>query len=235
MNLLLLKGCDSPVKRTCLRDRMLPDYTRGEEIFNSVSHIVGGGLGLIALIACLWRAILHRSAWGIIGSAVYGLSFIQLYTISSVYHALKPGTAKKVLQVLDHCSIYLFIAGTYTPIMLSKLRPAHPGWAWTLMGIVWGFAALAIVFTAIDLKKYAVFSMVCYLGMGWCVLMAIKPLMQVISGAGLALLVAGGVTYTIGAVLYGIGSKKRYIHSLFHLFVVAGSVMHALCIIIFVL
>lgn len=223
------------IKRTKLRDRLLPDYTRGEELFNMISHIVGGGLGVIVLIACLIVSILHRSAWGIVGSAIYGLSFIQLYTISSVYHGLHPGTGKKVLQVIDHCTIYLFIAGTYTPIMLSCLRPVHPAWAWSILGGVWALASLAIVFTAIDLKKYAAFSMICYIGMGWCIILGIKPLIDALARPGLILLVAGGVTYTIGAVLYGIGSKHRYIHSLFHLFVVAGSVLHALCILLYVL
>ena len=223
------------IKRTRLRDRLLPDYTHGEEIFNMTSHIVGGGLGIIVLAAALVISILHRNIWGIIGSAVYGVSFIQLYTISSVYHGLRPGMGKKVLQVIDHCTIYLFIAGTYTPIMLCSLRPVYPGWAWGILGGVWALAALAIVFTAIDLKKYAVFSMICYIGMGWCIILGIRPLMNVLTAAPLTLLVAGGVTYTIGAVLYGIGSKKRYIHSLFHLFVVAGSILHALCILLYVL
>ena len=223
------------IKRTKLQDRKLPDYTRGEELFNMISHIAGGALGIIVLIACLIISISRRNPWGIVGGAIYGASFIQLYTISSVYHGLRPGLGKKVLQIIDHCTIYLFIAGTYTPIMLCSLRPVYPAWAWSILGGVWALAALAIVFTAIDLKKYAVFSMICYIGMGWCVIIGIKPLIAVLNPSALILLVAGGVTYTIGAVLYGIGSKKRYIHSLFHLFVVAGSVLHALCILIYVL
>lgn len=223
------------MKRTKLRDRLLPNYSRGEEVFNMTSHIVGGALGVLVLILCICRAVLHRNIWSVVGSAVYGATFIQLYTISSIYHGLRPGTGKKVLQIIDHCTIYIFIAGTYTPIMLSTLRPVYPGWAWSILGGVWGLAALAIVFTAIDLKKYAVFSMICYIGMGWCIILGIKPLIEVLARPGLWLLVAGGITYTIGAVLYGIGSKKRYWHSLFHLFVVAGSVLHALCIFLYVL
>ena len=223
------------MKRTKLRDRLLPNYSRGEELFNMTSHIVGGALGVLVLILCICRAVLHRNIWGVVGSAVYGATFIQLYTISSIYHGLRPGTGKKVLQIIDHCTIYIFIAGTYTPIMLSTLRPVYPAWAWSILGGVWGLAALAIVFTAIDLKKYAVFSMICYIGMGWCINLGIKPLIEVLARPGLWLLVAGGITYTIGAVLYGIGSKKRYWHSLFHLFVVAGSVLHALCIFLYAL
>lgn len=223
------------MKRTKLRDRVLPDYTHGEELANMISHITGGALGIVALAACLWISIAHKSAWGIVSSAVYGFSFIQLYAISSIYHGLRPGTAKKVLQVIDHCSIYLFIAGTYTPIMLCLLRPAHPGWAWSLLGVVWGFAALAITLNAVDLKKYAVFSMICYIAMGWCIVIGVKPMLEVMPAPGMVLLVAGGIAYTAGAVCYGLGRKRRYIHSVFHLFVVAGSVLHALCILLYVL
>lgn len=221
--------------RTKLSDRHLPDYTRGEELVNMISHIVGGALGVVVLFVCLLLSINQRSAWAIVGSAIYGVSFIQLYTISSVYHGLRPGTAKKVLQIIDHCSIYIFIAGTYTPVMLCSLRPVHPAWAWSLLGVVWGIAALAIVLNAIDLKKFAIFSMICYIGMGWCVIAGIKPVIEVVPAAGLWLLVAGGVVYTLGAIAYGLGKKKRYMHSLFHIFCLGGSVLQALCIIFYVL
>lgn len=221
--------------RTKLRERLLPDYTRGEEIFNMVSHIVGGGLGVIVLAVSVILSAIRQNPWAIFSSIIYGLSFIQLYTISSVYHGLRPGMGKKVLQVIDHCTIYLFIAGTYTPLLLCALRPAYPLWAWILFGVVWGLASLAIVLTAIDLKQFAVFSMICYIGMGWCIILAIRPLMMVLPIPALVLLVSGGVVYTIGAVLYGLGRNHRYMHSLFHLFVLAGSVLHALCILLYVL
>lgn len=223
------------MKRTKLRDRLLPDYTKGEEITNMVTHIVGGALGILVMTFALILSISHRAPWGIVSAAIYGVSFIQLYTISSVYHGLRSGTGKKVLQVIDHCSIYLFIAGTYTPVVLCTLRPVHPGWAWTLFGIVWGLTALAVTLTAIDLKKYSKFSMVCYIGIGWCVVLAIKPLLQVMPMGGFVLLLLGGVTYSIGAVLYGFGKKRRYMHSLFHVFVLGGSVLQALCILLYVL
>ena len=223
------------MKRTKLRDRILPDYTKGEEITNMVTHIVGGAVGILVMTFALILSIMHRSAWAIVSAAIYGVSFIQLYTISSVYHGLRSGTAKKVLQVIDHCSIYLFIAGTYTPIVLCTMRPTHPVWAWLLFGIVWGLTTLAVTLTAIDLKKYAAFSMFCYIGIGWCVVLAIKPLMQVLPMSGFILLLLGGVTYTIGAVLYGLGNKLRYMHSLFHVFVLGGSVLQALCILLYVL
>lgn len=221
--------------RTKLKDRLLPDYTRGEEIFNTVSHIVGGGFGVIALIACVVVAAIHRDVWAIVGSAIYGFSMVALYTVSSVYHGLRPPMAKKVMQVLDHCTIYLLIAGTYTPILLCSIREVSPGWAWTLFGIVWGLAAMAATFTAIDLKKYAVLSMSCYIGMGWCIVIATKTLLKAVPPAGVAWLLAGGIAYTVGAVLYSLGKKHRYMHSVFHLFVVVGSLLHFIFIIGFVL
>ena len=219
--------------RTKLRERALPDYTHGEELFNMISHIAGGALGVLTLVLCLLLS--WGDGWSMTASIIYGLSFIQLYTISSVYHGLRPGMAKRVLQVIDHCTIYLFIAGTYTPVMLCSLRPVHPGWAWGILGAVWGIAVLAIVLNGIDLKKFKVFSMVCYIGMGWCVIVGIRPVMEVVPAGGLWLLVLGGVAYTIGAVLYGMGKKRRYMHSVFHVFCVIGSVLQALCIVLYVL
>lgn len=223
------------MKRTKLRDRHLPDYTKGEEIFNMVSHIVGGGLGVVALVLCVVFSAIHGDPWAVVGSAIYGTALIALYTMSSVYHGMRPGTAKKVLQVLDHCTIYFLIAGTYTPIVLAAIRRVSPGWAWTLFGLVWGLAAMATTFTAIDLKKYSTLSMICYIGMGWCVVLAIKPTIQAIPLPGLLYLLAGGISYTIGAVLYGLGRSRRWMHSIFHLFVVLGSLLQFICIFFYVI
>ena len=221
--------------RTKLRDRILPDYTRGEERFNMITHIVGGGLGVVALVLCVVTAALHGNAWGVVSSAIYGASLIILYTMSSVYHGLLPPMAKKVMQVLDHCTIYFLIAGTYTPIVLCTIRPVSPGWGWGLFGFVWGLTAVATVFTAIDLRKYRVFSMICYLGMGWCIIPAAKIAIAAIAKPGLLLLLAGGIAYTLGAVLYGLGKKWRYMHSVFHIFVVLGSLLQFLCILVYIL
>lgn len=221
--------------RTKLADRLLPDYTRGEEVFNMVSHIVGGGVGVLALVLCVVKAALFSDAWAVVGSAIYGTSLIALYTMSSVYHGLRHPTAKKVLQVLDHCTIYFLIAGTYTPILLSAIRPVSSGWAWSIFGVVWGLAALATVFTAIDLKKYAVFSMICYIGMGWCIVFAGKVTLEALSGPAFQLLLWGGIAYTVGAIVYGFGKKCRYMHSIFHLFVLLGSVLQLLCILLYVI
>ena len=223
------------IARTKLRDRLLPQYTKVEERINSISHIVGAGIGGVVLLLCLILASLQKDAWKIVSSVIYGLSFVQLYVISSIYHGLRSGTAKKVLQVIDHCSIYFFIAGTYTPILLCAMRPVYPGWAWSLFGVVWGLTALAVTLTAIDLKAFRVVSMICYIGMGWCIIIAMKPLIAVLPLAGIWLLVIGGVIYTLGTILYGLGKKHRYMHSLFHFFVLAGSVLQALCILLYVI
>ncbi len=221
--------------RTRIKDRPLPDYTKGEEIFNMVSHIVGGAIGIAALVLCIIVSAVHHNGYGLAGSIVYGISMITLYTMSSVYHGLREGTAKRVMQVLDHCTIYLLIAGTYTPILLSAMRPIDPVASWILLGVVWGLSAIAITLTAIDLKKYAVFSMICYIGMGWCIVFKIPLLIQAVGWGGFWLILLGGVCYTVGAVLYGLGRTKKYMHSIFHLFVVAGSVLHLLAILIYVL
>lgn len=219
--------------RTRLQDRRLPDYTRGEELFNMVSHIVGGALAIAALVLCVVFAALYGDAWSVASGAIYGFTMILLYTMSSLYHGLRPRKAKLVFQVIDHCSIFLLIAGTYTPLTLCVLRPHYPALAWTIFGIVWGFALLGIVLNAIDLKKFEKFSMICYIATGWCIIIAIRPLFAIISGPGVALLLSGGVAYTVGAVLYGIGKKKRYMHSIFHLFVLAGSILHFFCVLLY--
>ena len=222
-------------KRTKLRDRQMPVYTRGEERFNMISHIVGGAIGVAALVLCIIVSAVHRNGYGIAGSIVYGVSMIVLYTMSSVYHGLHDGMAKRVMQVLDHCTIYLLIAGTYTPILLSAMRPIDPKASWMLLGVVWGLAALGITLTAIDLKKYAVFSMICYLGIGWCIVLKIGLLIQAVGWGGFWLILMGGVCYTVGAVLYGLGRTQKYMHSVFHLFVIAGSVLHLLAILLYAL
>ena len=127
------------MKRTKLRDRKLPDYTRGEELFNMISHIVGGALGVVALVLCVLVSARKGDAWSIAGSIIYGVSLILLYTMSSVYHGLRHEMAKKVMQVIDHCTIYFLIAGTYTPILLSAIRIVSPSVAWTLFGVEWGW------------------------------------------------------------------------------------------------
>ncbi|HBB28663.1 MAG TPA: hemolysin III family channel protein [Clostridiales bacterium] len=221
--------------RTKLIDRKLPNYTRGEEIFNMVSHIVGGAIGVVVLVLCVIVAALNNNVYGIVTSVIYGSSMILLYTISSIYHGLRPGTGKKVFQVLDHCTIYILIAGTYTPILLSAIRVVNPVVAWTLFGIEWGLTAFAITLTAIDLKKFGIFSMTCYIAMGWAVIAVYKIAIEALTLEGFILLFIGGVLYTIGAVTYGIGTRKKYMHNVFHVFVLLGSFFQFLSIILYCL
>ncbi len=218
------------MKRTKLSQRLLPDYTRGEEIMNMVTHIVGGGIAVLALLLCLGKSIWQGSGLAVACSLVYGICMIALYTMSSVYHGLKPGLAKRVMQVMDHCTIYFLIAGTYTPIAACAIRRADPVLGWGLVIFEWALTALCVTLTAIDLKKYTVFSMICYIGMGWAVLPFMSVAKEVLTEAGFGFLLAGGIAYTLGAVLYGIGSKKRWFHSVFHIFVVLGSALQLVAV-----
>ena len=213
-------------KRIKLRNRRLPDYSKGEEIMNMVTHIVGGGLSIVALVLCVIRAALGGGWVDVVGAVVYGVCLIGLYTMSSVYHGLRPGMGKKVLQVLDHCTIYFLIAGSYTPVALSALLPHYPGLGLGLLIWEWSLTSLAVTLTAIDLKKYNVFSMICYIGMGWSILPFLSQTRTAMGVGGFALLLAGGIAYTLGAIFYGVGSKKKWLHSVFHLFVLAGSILH---------
>ena len=221
--------------RTKLADRKLPEYTKGEEIANMVTHIVGAVFGLVALVLCVVAAALRGDAYRIVGSAIYGTSLIVLYTVSSVYHGLHPNKGKKVMQVIDHCMIYFLIAGTYTPIMLGPVRALTPVLAWTVLGLVWGISAFATVFTAIDHRQYRVLSNVCYIGIGWLVIFALKPTIQAITMPGFWYLLGGGIAYTVGAILYGIGAHRhtKYIHSVFHVFVVLGTVLQFITVYVY--
>ena len=217
-------------KRIKLRDRLLPDYTNSEEVMNMVTHIVGGGFGILALVLCLVRASVPRCT---VGAAIYGGSMIAIYAMSSIYHGLRPSTGKKVLQILDHCTIYLLIAGSYSAIALGALFDHFPILAMAVLAAQWGLAALAITLTAIDLEKHNVFSMVCYIGMGWMALLFVPQLTAALTATGFYWLLAGGIAYTVGAVLYGLGSRKKWLHSVFHIFVVLGSFLQFIAIYFF--
>lgn len=223
------------MKRTKLCNRALPDYTRGEEIMNMVTHIVGGGLGIIALLLCLWKSVIAGNVYGIVGGTIYSFSLLCLYAMSSIYHGLLPCTGKKVLQILDHCAIYFLIAGTYTPITLCALRPAYPMLGWGMFLFQWLLAALSITLTAIDLKKYNIFSMICYIGTGWTILPFYRQAMTALTPPGFYLLLSGGIAYSLGAILYGIGARKHWFHSIFHIFVVLGSLLQFLSVFLYVL
>ena len=221
------------MKRTKLSDRQLPDYSRGEEIMNMVTHIVGGAIGIAALTLCVIRAALHGNAWGVVTSAIYGTAMVAMFTISSVYHGLKPTLGKKVMQVIDHCPIYFLIAGTYTVILLSAVRLEYPVLAWVLFGFEWAMVALATTLTSIDLKKYRVFSMICYIGMGWAIIPFARQALGVLTLPGFWLLLLGGIAYTIGSILYGIGKHRKWMHSVFHIFVILGAVLQFFCVLFY--
>ena len=224
------------MKRTKLAERILPTYTKGEEIFNMVSHIVGGAFGIVATVLCIVFSAIHKNVYGVISGAIYGTTMILLYTMSSIYHGLKPDLkAKKVFQVIDHCSIFLLIAGSYTPFALCTFREYSTTLGWTIFGVIWAFAILGIVLNSIDLKKYRVFSMICYLVMGWCVIIKAPLLPKLLGIPGTVLLVLGGIAYTVGAIFYGFGKKHKYIHSVFHLFILLGSILQFFTILLYVM
>ena len=224
------------MKRVKLKDRVLPKYTKGEEIFNMTSHIVGGGLGVIVMVLCIIVAAIHHNGYGIVSGIIYGTTMILLYTMSSIYHGLKPNTtSKKVFQIIDHCTIFLLIAGSYTPFALCTFREYNPQLGWTLFGVIWGIAILGIVLNAIDLQRYKVFSMICYIAMGWCIIFKASILPGLLGIPGLVLLVSGGIAYTVGTIFYGLGRKIKYMHSIFHLLILLGSILQFLCIILYVM
>ena len=223
------------MKRTKLIDRKMPSYTKGEEIFNMTSHIVGGALGILAIVLCAVFAGMKGDVYGVVAGCIFGATMLVLYTSSSIYHGLKPETfSKRVFQVIDHCTIFILIAGTYTPIALCTMREVDTAVGWTLFGVIWGLAIIGIIFNSIDLKKYKKFSMICYLVMGWLIIVKMGTLIDAVGMAGFWYLLSGGIAYTIGAVCYGL-TKKKWMHSVFHVFCIIGSVLHFLFILFFII
>lgn len=224
------------MQRVKLKDRELPIYTKGEEIFNMTSHIVGGVLGIVAIVLCVVFAAAHHNVYGVISGAIYGTTMVLLYTMSSIYHGLKPERfSKRVFQVLDHCSIFLLIAGSYTPFCLCTFREYNAALGWGIFGIIWAMAILGIVLNSIDIKKYKVFSMICYLAMGWCIIFTANLFPKLLGAGGTVFLVAGGVIYSLGAILYGLGKKHKWMHSIFHVFIFIGSLLQFFCILLYVM
>ena len=218
------------IRRIKLADRALPDYTFAEELTNTLTHGLGRLVSIAALVRCIIKAARLHSPIGVVSSAIYGGCMMTLYWISSVYHGLQPGLAKKVLQIIDHCAIYLMIAGSYTVVALCGFLPLYPELAWGMVIFQWTLAAIAITLTAIDLKAFGAFSMVCYIGMGWAILPFVNQTIIALGKHGFALLLWGGISFTVGAVLYGLGGKMRWMHSTFHVFVLIGSALQFLSI-----
>lgn len=207
----------------------LPKYKLGEELINSISHGLGAMLSIAALVLCIIKS---SSGLALFASLIYTISSIILYLMSCLYHSLKPNNAKRVFRIIDHCSIFILIAGTYSPIVLLKF-PVLLGW--TIFGIVWAIAIVGIVLNSIDIHKFRHISMALYLISGWCILVSFKSLWLNMSHTGIFLILLGGIMYTIGAVLYGVGKKKRYMHSIFHIFCLLASICFFLAIYLYVL
>ena len=207
------------VRRTPLRERPFPDYTPREEMLHSASH----ALGVLCVPVMMWLAV--RDCTTPLAAAciiVYLTTVLITFLGSSIYHGLPKGMPKQVMRVVDHCDIFFTIAGTYTPITVIGICPVNPALGWSIFSIEWGLAVIGAVLNAIDLKKYSKFSMACYLGMGWCVIISLKATIEAMTLTGFLWIIAGGVAFTVGAATYLIGKRRRYMHFVFHVFVLIG-------------
>lgn len=206
-------------------------FTKGEEIANAVTHGIGALLSIAALVLLIVFSSLYGSAIHVVSFTIFGATMVLLYTSSTLVHALPHGKAKDVFEILDHSSIYLFIAGTYTPITLIVIQGAL---GWTLFGIVWGLAVGGIIFKSFFVKKYLFTSTVLYVFMGWLIVIGWSQIRQNMDANGVVLLVVGGVLYTIGAIFY-IWRGFKFHHMIWHLFVIAGSAAHFFCVLLYLL
>ncbi|MCL4408109.1 MAG: hemolysin III family protein [Thermotogae bacterium] len=211
--------------------RNIENYTIGEEIANAVTHGIGTLLAIAALVLLVIFSSIYGNAWYVVSFSIYGSSLVILYTMSTIYHALPRGKAKDIFEIFDHSSIFLLIAGTYTPFELITLRGSV---GWTLFGITWGMAIIGILFKVFFVKKFVVLSTLIYIIMGWMIVFAIKPLFEKLPIDGIVFLVIGGIFYTLGTVFY-IRRKMKYHHAVWHLFVIGGSAMHFFAILFYVL
>ncbi len=207
-----------------------PCYSLGEEIANCISHGLGAAFSIVALIVMIVTAVQTGEAIRVFCAAVFGAGMVMLYTMSTLYHALR-GKAKVIMRVFDHCSIYILIAATYTPYALIMLPKEYGTW---LIIAIWACAAMGITLTAVNLEKFKKFGMFCYIGMGWSVLITIEPLLNSIDINGIILMVIGGVAYMLGLIFYGM-KKWKYMHSIWHLFVLGGTIAHFFSIWLYIL
>jgi hemolysin III len=205
-------------------------YSLREEIAHGVTHGLGTGLALAGL-AGLVAVGRHRGSWCLAGDTIFGVTLVLLYLASTLYHSIPSPRAKPILRALDHSAIYLLIAGTYTPFTLVNLRGPE---GFALLGLVWFLAIAGILWKALATGRYPVFSIALYLGMGWSILLVVKPLVHSVERGGIALLVAGGLTYTAGIVFY-LWRRLPYHHAVWHLFVLAGSICHYFAVLLYVL
>lgn len=200
------------------------------ERFNSISHLIGAVAALVGVVIVVVVATRQGDPWKIVSFSIYGVTLFLLYTLSTLYHSLR-GKAKRIFRKLDHLSIYLLIAGTYTPFTLVTLRGV---WGWTIFGIIWGLAVFGIVLEFLPQKGNRAWSVVVYVLMGWLVLVALGPLLQALPARGFFWLLLGGLFYTGGLVFYCLDEKIRHFHGIWHLFVLAGSASHYLTILVYV-
>lgn len=208
----------------------IPEYSLGEELVSSISHGIGALLGIAALVLSV---VFSKNSITIVSSAIYGITLIILYLISCLYHSFSPRIkAKKVFRVLDHDSIYLLIFGTYMPYLLVSIGGSK---GWTLWGILLGLSILGIVFNSINLEKFKNISLISYILMGWIIIFSFNDVYNSIGFYGTLYLILGGVFYTIGALFYRLGKKIKYMHSIFHLLVLAGSIFHFFSIFLYVI
>lgn len=207
-----------------------PKYTLGEELFNSISHGVGVLLSIAALVLLIVFGAKSGVSYNLAAGIVYGISLLVLYTMSMVYHIVQGKRGKAVMRIFDHCSIFVLIAGTYTPYLLVTLDKTL---GWVMFGIIWAMAVIGIILNSIDLEKFRIFSLVCYVVMGWAIIFTIKPIISAIPFMGVFLLVLGGIIYTVGVIFYVL-KKYKYMHSVWHLFVLGGSICHYLSILLYV-
>lgn len=210
----------------------IPTYSLSEELISAITHGIGCLLSIAALVLCVVFSAIHEDAYAVVASAIYGSTSIILYVMSTLYHSFKVNNAKRVFRIIDHCCIFLLIAGTYTPYALVAL-PKRLGWI--IFGVEWGCAIIGIVLNAIDLKKYKKLSMILYLVMGWMIIFSFDELMSSIDMPGIYMMLVAGVLYTVGAIFYGIGKKKKYMHSIFHMFVLAASILFFFSIFLYVI
>lgn len=206
-------------------------FSKGEEIANAITHGVGAVLSIPALVLLIVFSSLYGSAWHIVSFTIFGITMLLLYFSSTMVHALPVGKAKDLFEVFDHASIYLFIAGTYTPLLFIVVQGTL---GWTLFGIVWGIATIGIVFKVFFVKKFLFLSTIFYILMGWLVIFAIRPIIMTLPQAGTVLLVSGGIFYTLGTVFY-MWRGFKYHHAIWHLFVLIGTALHFFLILFYVL
>lgn len=206
-------------------------YSPGEEIAHTITHGIGALLSIAGLSVLVAYSTLNGNAWHIVSSSIYGASLVILYSASSLYHGIPNPRAKQVLKQLDHAAIYILIAGTYTPFLLISL---HGAWGWSLFGVIWSIAIFGVVVEFINVPQLKRLSLGLYLGLGWIVVIAIKPMLAQVATGGLLLLLLGGLSYSFGVIFY-IRDKKPFNHAIWHLFVLAGSVLHYFSVLFYVI